>query len=330
MNTSAPTTASFNVPVNSSRLVCSASHSSSPSSPSRPRCTTPAMSATTTSPAPAASSSLMIAVPAAPAPEMTILTSLICLPTTRSALYSAASTTIAVPCWSSWNTGMSSCSRSRRSISKQRGAEMSSRLIPAKPGATALTTAMISSTSWVSRHNGQASMSPNRLNSAALPSITGSAASGPMLPKPEHSRPVGDHRDAVAFHRQSAGVLRILRDGQADPGHARRVDHRQVVPVADRVLAVHLDLAAQVHQERAVRHLPDHHALDLLHRLHQQVCMLGVPGRTGDVDPQPFVPGRRHVEGRDRPARMLHRRGQLGDRAPTRRHLEPHSDRIRH
>jgi hypothetical protein len=72
------------------------------------------MSATTTSPAPAASSSLMIAVPAAPAPEMTILTSLICLPTTRRALSNAARTTIAVPCWSSWNTGMSSCSRSRR------------------------------------------------------------------------------------------------------------------------------------------------------------------------------------------------------------------------
>ena len=34
MNTSAPTTASFNVPVNSSRLVFSAIHSSSPSEPS--------------------------------------------------------------------------------------------------------------------------------------------------------------------------------------------------------------------------------------------------------------------------------------------------------
>ena len=36
---------------------------------------------------------------------------------------------------------MSSSSRSRRSISKQRGAEMSSRLMPPKPGAIALTRA---------------------------------------------------------------------------------------------------------------------------------------------------------------------------------------------
>ena len=48
----------------------------------------------------------------------------------RRELRSAPSTTIAVPCWSSWKTGMSSISRSRASISKQRGAAMSSRLMP--------------------------------------------------------------------------------------------------------------------------------------------------------------------------------------------------------
>ena len=178
----------------------------------------------------------MIAVPAAPAPDITIRTSAMSLPTTRSALESAASTTIAVPCWSSWKTGMSSSSRSRRSISKQRGAEMSSRLMPAKPGAIALTTVTISSTSWVSRHSGQASMPANRLNSAALPSITGSAASRPDVAQAQHGRAVGDHRDAVALDRQPAGVLGVLGDRQADPGDARGVDHRQVVAVADRVL----------------------------------------------------------------------------------------------
>jgi hypothetical protein len=54
-------------------------------------------------------------------------------PTTLAALISAASTTMAVPCWSSWNTGMSSRWRSLPSISKQRGAAMSSRLMPPKP-----------------------------------------------------------------------------------------------------------------------------------------------------------------------------------------------------
>jgi hypothetical protein len=69
---------------------------------------------------------------------MTTRHSLSSLPTTRSALRSAARVTIAVPCWSSWKTGMSSSSRSRRSISKQRGAEMSSMLIPEKTGLIAL------------------------------------------------------------------------------------------------------------------------------------------------------------------------------------------------
>ena len=163
----------------------------------------------------------MIAVPAAPAPDMTIRTSAILFSTTRSALYRAASTTMAVPCWSSWNTGMSSSSRSRRSTSKQRGAEMSSRLMPAKPGATASTTAMISSTSWVSRHSGQASMSPNRLNSAALPSITGSAASGPMLPSPSTAEPsviTAMLLRLMVSRRASSGFLAMARQTRATPG----------------------------------------------------------------------------------------------------------------
>ena len=79
---------------------------------------------------PAASSMLAIATPAAPAPDITTRISLRVRPVTIAALVSAAVTTTAVPCWSSWNTGMSSRSCSRRSISKHRGALMSSRLIP--------------------------------------------------------------------------------------------------------------------------------------------------------------------------------------------------------
>ena len=64
----------------------------------------------------------VIATPAAPAPEMTTLRSSSSRSVSRTALSSAASTTTAVPCWSSWKTGMSSRSMRRRSISKQRGA----------------------------------------------------------------------------------------------------------------------------------------------------------------------------------------------------------------
>ena len=132
---------------------------------------------------------LVQAVPAAPAPITTIFRSSAFLPTTFRELMRAAVVTTAVPCWSSWNTGISSSSCSRCSISKQRGDEMSSRLMPPKAGARALMAATISSGSLVSRHRGKASTSPKCLNSMALPSITGMAASGPMSPRPSTAVP---------------------------------------------------------------------------------------------------------------------------------------------
>ncbi|CRI74706.1 Uncharacterised protein [Chlamydia trachomatis] len=55
---------------------------------------------------PSSRSRRAIAVPAAPAPFMTTFTSSIFLPTTSRAPRSAARAAIAVPCWSSWKTGM--------------------------------------------------------------------------------------------------------------------------------------------------------------------------------------------------------------------------------
>ena len=139
--------------------------------------------------APESIKSFRIATPAAPAPLSTIFTFERSLFTKRSALMSAARTTIAVPCWSSWKTGISSSSLSRRSTSKHRGAEISSRLMPPYTGAINCTVRTISSTSWVSRHTGHASTSANLLKSAALPSITGRAASGPIFPRPRTAEP---------------------------------------------------------------------------------------------------------------------------------------------
>ncbi len=49
---------------------------------------------------------------AAPAPEQTSRTSPVSLPTRRNAFSTAAAATIAVPCWSSWKTGIFMRSRS--------------------------------------------------------------------------------------------------------------------------------------------------------------------------------------------------------------------------
>src|SRR5438270_898223 len=140
--------------------------------------------------APASSRIRATAIPAAPTPEITMRMSSSRRPVRVRALNSAAITTTAVPCWSSWNTGMSRSALSRSSISKQRGAEMSSRLMPPKVGAIASTASTISSGSRVSRQIGKASIPANSLNSIALPSITGLADSAGHLA--EHPRTVVD------------------------------------------------------------------------------------------------------------------------------------------
>ena len=249
-------------------------------------------------------------MPAAPAPDIAIRTVPSFLPTTRSALVSAASTTIAVPCWSSWKTGMSSRSRSRRSTSKHRGALMSSRLMPAEararsPGRCARSRRCPGCPGTPARRRCPA----NRLNSAALPSITGSAAYGPMLPRPSTAEP--SVTTATLFRlmvslRTSSG---LRGDGHGDPGHPGRVGHGQVVPVAQRHLDRGLDLPAQVQQEGPVADLAQRHAVDRAQRLHDRLGVLGVPGRAGHVHPEPLVPERGDVQGGDRAAGLLHRRG---------------------
>ncbi len=188
-NTSAPSIASSSEPRSPARFVLAARSALTGVSSRRPVCTMPRESATAMSPMPAASRILVHATPAAPAPDTTTRRSPSERPVTRAALRSAARTTIAVPCWSSWKTGMSSRSRNRASISKQRGAEMSSRLMPPKDGASRTTVSTISSGSVVASTIGTALSPANSLNRAALPSITGSAASGPMLPSPRTAVP---------------------------------------------------------------------------------------------------------------------------------------------
>ena len=215
------------------------------------------------------------------------------LPTTRSALVSAAITTIAVPCWSSWNTGMSSSPRSLRSTSKQRGALMSSRLMPPNPGAMSCTARTISSVSWLSRQIGQASMSANRLNRAALPSMTGSAAYGPMLPRPSTAEPSVTTATEFRLMVRRRASSAVPRDRHRDPAHAGGVRHGQVVPVPQRHLGAHLDLPAQVQQERAVADLVHGHAVDAASAVTMaSACSVSARG-AGDVDPQPVVRARR-------------------------------------
>ena len=134
-------------------------------------------------------SRLRHAIAAAPAPLQAIFASPIFRPVISSAFRMPAAVTIAVPCWSSWNTGIFIRAFSRFSISKQAGAEMSSRFIPPKVGSSRAIASTNSSTLVSSTSMSITSMPENFLNSAALPSITGFDASAPMLPRPSTAVP---------------------------------------------------------------------------------------------------------------------------------------------
>ena len=95
---------------------------------------------------------------------------------------------------------MSHRSFSFRSISKHRGAAMSSRFTPPKEPASSATVLTMSSTSWLRTHRGMASTPPKALKRTHLPSITGMPASGPMSPRPSTAVPSVTTRHR--FHRR--------------------------------------------------------------------------------------------------------------------------------
>jgi hypothetical protein len=162
-----------------------------------------------------------MATPAAPAPESTTRRSWSRLSTILMALRRAARATTAVPCWSSWNTGIERDSVRRASISKHCGAAMSSRLIPPNMGSIRCTVSTSSSGPETRRHTGTALTPPKALKSTALPSITGRAASGPMSPRPSTAVPsvtTATVLDFIVYSCTSAGCSAMAVQTRATPG----------------------------------------------------------------------------------------------------------------
>jgi hypothetical protein len=157
----------------------------------------------------------------APAPETTTLRSARRLPKISAALRSAAPEMMAVPCWSSWKTGMFMRARSPASISKHSGALRSSRLMPPNVGSRAATASMKTWLSLASTSMSKTSMSANFLNRQALPSMTGLPASGPMLPSPSTAVPLvmtATRLPRAVYSHTSSGFSAMARQGSATPG----------------------------------------------------------------------------------------------------------------
>ena len=173
-------------------------------------------------------------------------------PLSRAALRSAASVTTAVPCWSSWKTGMSSRSWSLRSISKHRGAEMSSRFTPPKEGARRTTVSTISSTSVQCERDRHRVDPAELLEEDRLPLHHREGGLGPDVPESEHGRAVRHDGDDRGLPRVVVDELGLLGDRAAHLRDAGRVREGQVVLVADRHGGLHGHLAAAVQRERRV------------------------------------------------------------------------------
>ncbi|MGY3292224.1 hypothetical protein ACVWWP_005291 [Bradyrhizobium sp. LM3.6] len=171
--------------------------------------------------APIDTSRFSVAIAAAPAPDATILTSDSFLPFSLRPLVMAAATMIAVPCWSSWKTGIFMRSLSCASISKHSGPRMSSRLMPPKVGSSAATVSTTRSIVSAAISMSNTSMPANFLNRTALPSITGFEASGPILPRPSTAVPfetTATRLERIVSVAASAGFLAISMQAAATPG----------------------------------------------------------------------------------------------------------------
>src|SRR6266705_2706689 len=269
MNRSRPRRASASVPFLRSGFVSAAIASFSEFMCSRPGTRMPCVSHRITSLTPAFIRSRVTAIPAAPAPFRVTFTLPMSRPVRRRALITPTSTTTAVPCWSSWKIGMSVSTRRRFSISKQRGAAMSSRLTPPRDGWSDFTMAMISSVSCVPRQIGIASMPASVLNRTHFPSMTGSAASGPMFPSPRTAEPsvmTATRFPLVVYSQTLSGVL-VIAAVQLERlvGQAARLAREGVVdqsrfPLVDQMPRAILDVVrvdiVRRHAEgyRRVRH----------------------------------------------------------------------------
>ena len=193
--------------------------------------------------APSETSRLRQASAAAPAPEATIFTLPIFLPARCSAFCTAAATMMAVPCWSSWKTGIFMRSFSWASTSKHSGALMSSRLMPPKVGSSADTTDdhaldLVRVDLDVEHVDAGEFLEQHRL--AFHHRLGGERAD---IAEAEHRGAVGDDGDEVCPRGELGGLRRIGGDRLAGGGDARRIGERQVVLVAERLGRLDFELS---------------------------------------------------------------------------------------
>ena len=145
----------------------------------------------------------------------------------------------------------------------------------------------------------------------------------------EHGRPVGHDGDRVLLDREGPDLVGLGGDRQADPGDARRVRHREVVARLHRDLVLHLDLAAQVHEERAVGDVHDGDAGHVADGVDDPLAVVGVRRRDRHVAHAALARDPHEVDRAEVAVGLADRCGDLRERPRHRRELDADREAVR-
>jgi hypothetical protein len=117
------------------------------------------------------------------------------------------------------------------------------------------------------------------LNSAGLALHHRQCGGRAEVAQPEHRAPSVTTATVLRLIVRRRRVLRVLRDRQTDPGDPRVYARESSSRVRSAIFGRHLELAAEVQQERPVADLADLDRRQVLQRLRH----LGRVGRVGGV-----------------------------------------------
>src|SRR5207244_3908751 len=156
----------------------------------------------------------------------------------------------------------------------------------------------------------------------------GLGAVGPDVAEAEHGGAVRHDGDAVLLDGQRVRLLRILMDGHAHARDDRRVGHREIVAGLDRDLSLHLDLAAEVHEERAIRDVDDANTTDGPDLFHDLLGMTLVTRLDAEIAGDRRLADLDEVDGADVTARLADGRRHLAEHAWLVVDLEAYRDAV--
>ena len=252
------------------------------------------------------------------------------LPTIFSALNSAAIITTAVPCWSSWKTGMSIDSFNRvLDLEAARGRDVLE--VDAAEGRGDQLDRLDDLVGVLSGEADREGVdSGELLEQHRLALHHRHRRLGPDVAQPEHGAAVGDDRDRVLLDRVLEGLGAVGVDVLAYTGNAGRVGHREVVTRLQRVPCCAARSCRRGASASCGRRSRAPWRPGRANRSQDPLPVLAVLGVDRELaHPLSLAAGARHeIHALQLPARLSDRSGQFSERLLARVELDPDRDAV--